>query len=226
MVVLSLMGVHVMDASRFPRLFKRGLFLFDRQAGGATSVRRWVASNKPDYVGLQLNRATNNCGDKMYKILVTFVNESIGGRVILSRRPWVLLAMCTVSLVVAATPVVAGPITTVPTSLSSEDRYHLAFVTSTSIDGLSDDISVYNTFVDVLGDLITPLDWRVIGSTPSIDVRTNMSTAPTPAGPKGVPISILNDTMLAANYDDLWDLSILTPFAISNLGDNRGHGQV
>ena len=82
-------------------------------------------------------------------------------------------------LVVTLGQATAGPMITVPTSLSPGDSYRLAFLTGQKIDATSDDINVYNTFVDGLGDTnVIASDWRAIGSTPFTDARDNTVTNP------------------------------------------------
>jgi hypothetical protein len=49
------------------------------------------------------------------------------------------------------------------------------------------------------------IEWKAIGSTVSVNARQNTNTDPTPAGVTGVPIFLLNDTLFATDYDDLWD---------------------
>ena len=73
----------------------------------------------------------------MHNYSATIVDRSFGGTFSVSRRPWLLLVIGAVLLVVAATPVAAGLITTVPTSLSSGDTYHLVFVTNGIFDSSS-----------------------------------------------------------------------------------------
>ena len=115
-------------------------------------------------------------------------------------------------LALEASPAAAS-IITVPTSLNPGDQYRLAFVTSTTRNATSTDISVYNKFVDDLAETVPELaalnlDWKAIASTSAIDARTNTSTDPTPAGDTGVPIFLLSDAKIADNYDDLWDSSL------------------
>ena len=161
----------------------------------------------------------------------TIVDGSFDGTVCLSGWRCVLLVVGTVLLVVAATPATASIITTVPTSLSPGDQYRLAFMTSTKRDGLSSDIADYNTFVDDLAETVTELaalnqDWKAIASTSAIDARTNTATDPTPVGPTGVPIFLLNDTKIADNYDDLWDGTLDAPLGVTELGVNPGGTRV
>ena len=118
-------------------------------------------------------------------------------------------------LVVTLGQASAGPIITVPTSLSPGDSYRLAFLTTQSHDALSANINVYNTFVDGLGDLVIASDWRAIASTATVDARDNTGTNPIAVG---VPIFLLNDTLLANNNADLWDGTIINPLSITQVG--------
>jgi len=123
-------------------------------------------------------------------------------------------------LVVTLGQASAVPITTVPTSLSPGDPYRLAFLTSDTIDSTSADISVYNNFVDGLGDLVIASDWRAIASTATVDARDNTGTNPNDF--TGVPIFLLNNTLLANNNAHLWDLTSTNRYqalAITDTGD-------
>lgn len=119
-------------------------------------------------------------------------------------------------------PVIGAPVV-LPTGLNAGDQYRLAFVTSAGRDALSADINDYNTFVNNAANSQSELaslgtTWTAIASTPTVDARTNTATDPTPAGNTGVPIFLLDDTMLAAHYDDLWDGSILNALEITEDG--------
>ena len=94
----------------------------------------------------------------------------------------------------------------VPTSLDAGDEYRLAFVTSGVRDAQSTDISDYNAFVSAAANAIPELaaletQWFAIASTASVDARDNTGTVP----PGAVRVFLLNDTLLAGSYDDLWD---------------------
>ena len=142
----------------------------------------------------------------------------------LSGRWWRLLVLAAVLLVPAATPARAGPVITEPTSLSPGDQYRLAFATSTTRSALSPDITVYNAFVDALGDTVIVSDWRAIASTSAVDARDNTGTLPSTAGGSlGVPIFLLSDTLLFGSNDDLWDGGTQpTTFSITETGDPSG----
>ena len=118
-------------------------------------------------------------------------------------------------------PAAAAPIT-VPTSLNPGDEYRLAFVTSEKRNGASSNIASYNTFVAGVANTqpaLTSLGttWKAIGSTATVDARDNTGTNPVVDG-VGVPIFLLNDTLLANDNLDLWDGSILVPFEIDEGG--------
>lgn len=107
-----------------------------------------------------------------------------------------------------AAPAQAVP-TTMPTGLSAGDQYRLAFVTSEIVISSSQDISFYNNLVNTAANSVSELaalgtTWRVLGSTASVDARTNTSTTPGTDG-SGIAIYALNDTRIADNYADLWD---------------------
>jgi len=127
-------------------------------------------------------------------------------------------------LVVTVGQALAVPIITVPTSLFPGDSYRLAFLTSQQIDATSDDINVYNTFVDGLGDAnVIASDWRAIGSTVFIDARDNTGTNPFLDG-VGVPIFMLNDELLANDNADLWDGSIAPFLGLRHRDDGLSGG--
>ncbi len=115
-----------------------------------------------------------------------------------------------------------GPPITVPTSLDPGDEYRLVFVTSEERHGASSSISAYNNFVTGVAETqpkLTSLGttWRAIASTATVDARDNTGTNPLVDG-VGVPIFLLNDTLLANDNLDLWDGSILVPIEIDEGG--------
>ena len=122
----------------------------------------------------------------------------------LQTRQFIWFAV-TVLFAIAASPGHAQVVTE-PTSLSPGDMYRLAFVSSTTRDATSSDITAYNNFVDALGDTAIASDWKAIASTGAIDARDHTDTRPTaadPPGTPGVPIFLLNDTWLADSNNDL-----------------------
>jgi hypothetical protein len=128
---------------------------------------------------------------------------------------------CLLILVGLCAPAAAAPIT-VPTSLIPGAEYRLAFVTSAERNGASTLIQSYNTFVTDVANSQAALaslgtTWKAIGSTATVDARDNTGTNPVVDG-VGVPIFLLNDTLLANDNSDLWDGDILVPFAIDETG--------
>lgn len=110
----------------------------------------------------------------------------------------------------------AVPIT-VPTELNPGDQYRLAFLTFGVRDATSSDIADYDTFVNAQASTESALDgitWQVIGSTASVSARDHTGTGSS----TGVPIYLLNDTLLAENYADLWDGSIQTSLGVRQDG--------
>lgn len=108
----------------------------------------------------------------------------------------------------AMAPAQAVP-STMPSGLAEGQQYRLAFVTSTIVISSSQDIGFYNNLVNTLANSVTELSalgttWRVLGSTATVDARTNTSTVPGTDG-GGIPIFALNDTRIADDYADLWD---------------------
>lgn len=101
-------------------------------------------------------------------------------------------------------------------------EFRLAFVTVGTTTATSTDIADYNAFVqaDVVlhgGDDLNALGatWNAIGSTATVDARDNTGTNPEVA--PGVPIYLLNGTLLAANNADLWDGSVSSPLSVDLL---------
>ncbi len=120
-----------------------------------------------------------------------------------------------------ATAASAVPITT-PPGLGPGDRYRLAFVTSSPVAaGTNPNIGFYNSRVSGAANVVTELrsldtTWKAIASTSSVDARDNTGT--TPNGGAGVPIYLLDGSLLAINNDDLWDGSIRVPLAVDERG--------
>jgi hypothetical protein len=115
----------------------------------------------------------------------------------------------------------AVPIT-VPTGLDPGEQYRLAFMTSTTRDATSSNIADYNAFVTNAANAVPELvalgtSWTAIGSTLTVAARDNTATNPGVNGP-GVPIYLLNDTILADDYADLWDGSIDNNFDVNEFG--------
>jgi len=95
--------------------------------------------------------------------------------------------------------------------------YRLAFVTSASTDGLSSNIADYNAFVNSVASSVPELAmlgnrWKAIVSTDSVDARDNTDT--NPASDPGVPIYLVDGSLLAMDNADLWDGIIQVPFDV------------
>lgn len=112
-----------------------------------------------------------------------------------------------------------------PDGLNPGDQYRIVFVTEGVRDATSINISDYNQFVsdeaNRPGSLVSGLnvDWTAIGSTASVNARTNSGTDPTPSGPTGVPIfRVDGTTKVADDYDDLWDGTVDEPITLDQFG--------
>ena len=108
----------------------------------------------------------------------------------------------------AAPPAItsAGPVT-LPSGLNPGEQYRLVFVTDTTRDATSSDITDYNSFVASAANSQPALaalgtTWTAIASTTSVSARDNTDTNPNVAA--GVPIYNLDDTLFAASNQDLW----------------------
>jgi hypothetical protein len=139
------------------------------------------------------------------------------GQALQTKRYLLILVSLGLCASAAADPII------VPTSLNPGDEYRLAFVTSEERNGASSNIASYNSFVTGVANTQSALTslgttWKAIGSTATVDARDNTGTNPVVDG-VGVPIFLLNDTLLANDNLDLWDGSILVPFAIDE-GDS------
>jgi hypothetical protein len=136
-----------------------------------------------------------------------------------------LLARCQVAAVVAivlalATTSQAQPIT-IPSGLNPGDSYRLAFVTSTTRNATSSNIVVYDALVTAAANSVGELaslgtTWHAIGSTTAVDARDHTNT--NPGVEVGVPIFLLNDTMLVNDNADLWDGTVDTSPQIDETG--------
>ena len=129
-----------------------------------------------------------------------------------------LLAAFFVSVTVCLVGPVQAEIITEPTDLSVGEQYRLVFVTSGSRDATSTDIEDYNSFVDGHGDFAIASDWKVIGSTSSVDARDNTSSNPNADG-AGVPLYNLAGERVANDYADLWDGDLINAIGTNEYGD-------
>lgn len=141
----------------------------------------------------------------------------------LGRDGWRPSILSVVVLLLLAASVSHAQITTVPTGLNPCEKYRLAFVTTTSRDGTSPSIGVYNAFVSAAASSVPELaalgtTWTAIASTLTApSARDNTGTDPVSA--IGVPIYRLDDTRLANDNADLWDGFIAVPINVDENGD-------
>ena len=96
----------------------------------------------------------------------------------------------------------------VPPDLALGDQYRLMFVTDTLTRAVSTDIAT--DIAVAAAAVVSELDalgatWTAMASTTSVDARDNTGTDPTPGGPTGVPVYLIDGTRLADNYDQLWN---------------------
>jgi hypothetical protein len=112
-----------------------------------------------------------------------------------------------------------------PAGLNRGDAYRLIFITGDLIQPTSSSLQVYNNFVTAEAafpnSLVRGLNtgWSAIVSNTSISARTNTNTDPTPPGPNGVPLFLVDgQTRIADNYDDLWDGTIDAPIRLTQFG--------
>ena len=105
----------------------------------------------------------------------------------------------------------------VPPSLNPGDPYHLAFVTSTTRDATSSDMSDYNDFVQATADAAgigssVGVDWFAIASTPSVHARDNAIVGTT------TPVFLLDGTTkIADGFSDIWDGTIDFPLNLNEV---------
>ncbi len=115
------------------------------------------------------------------------------------------LGLVVATLLLTAQMALAAPVT-IPAGLNPGDSYRLAFVTSTTTDALSSDISFYNNFVNTLGLAATGIDgWTAIASTEAVDARDNTNSNINTDG-IGTAIFLLDGTTkIADNYAQFWE---------------------
>lgn len=114
----------------------------------------------------------------------------------------------------------------VPTGLNPGDTYHIVFVTSGKRDGNSPDIAEYNAFVQgqaALSGALTEnwgVEWNAIAS--AIIGLPAFENAPITA-----PVYLLDSTLIASGFADMWDGDIGAPinadqFGVQGDGSFRG----
>ena len=109
---------------------------------------------------------------------------------------------------------------------AAQKEFRLLFVTSTRRNAISTDIADYNSFVQGRAaaghSSIRPFasQFRVVGSTGSVDARDNTSTTYT-SSDKGVPIYWVRGNKVADEYEDFYDGGWDDE---RNVRDERGNG--
>ena len=133
-------------------------------------------------------------------------------------KPLRLLLLCLLTLPMGLrTSERASGAVFVPSGLSAGDNYHLVFVTDGTTQAQSDQISTYNSFVNLEAERAGAttegwnLDWRAIGSTASVNANVNASVT--------APVYLLNGTLVADGFDDLWDGTIAAPISLDQFGN-------
>jgi len=116
-----------------------------------------------------------------------------------------------------------NPATGAPWALG--DQYRFAFHTSEKTTAVSADITTYNAWVQGLADAagLGAATWKAIGSTDTVDARDNTSTNPTVDG-SGHAIFLLDGSTVVANdYNDLWDGDVDHIIDRTELGTTWAH---
>lgn len=152
------------------------------------------------------------------------------------------LLACCMTLGVTVQSQAQGPVT-FPADLQPGDQYRVFFVTDSTTRPFHPlyaelpegelGVDYYNRHVSSDANAQPELEalgttWKAVVSVRDslsggalTRARDNTDTDPTPAGPTGVPIYLLNGTRLADNYDDLWDGSVQNPPSIARNGAAR-----
>ena len=117
------------------------------------------------------------------------------------------------TMVVVVTTVWARADVFVPPGLNPGDTFQLVFVTGSVENPSSNDIGIYNEFVQTEAakhPLLTGTDmevtYRVIASTSSVDARDNALVS--------APVYRLDGQLVASGFDDMWDGSIQAPISL------------
>lgn len=104
----------------------------------------------------------------------------------------------------------------VPPGLNPGDTYHLAFVSTTTRDAYSAEITDYDAHVQAAADaagigVTEGVSWYAIGSTSSVDARDHAVVS--------APVYRVDGVKIADGYDDLWDGTIDASLSITESGD-------
>ena len=132
-------------------------------------------------------------------------------------------------LVLALAPATQAEIVTVPTGLAGGDQYRLVFVSSTSINYSTNDITIYDTVVDDLAQAVPELaalgtTWTCMGSDSDDSARAHTNTVP--GTDPDTPIYRLDGSLFASTYAILWSLpNEATGPNITEEGDVTAAGQ-
>jgi len=89
---------------------------------------------------------------------------------------------CITLLLLTAVSLTAAPIV-VPPGLNPGDTYRLVFYANQRLDGVSNDIEIYNSFVSAIAASVPELDaldtsWRVLASTSTVNALVNAGLDP------------------------------------------------
>jgi hypothetical protein len=125
-------------------------------------------------------------------------------------------AVCTLGLPAIAQ---ASLTYTVPAGLTAGDTYRLVFVTSSTTDGTSTDITTYNTMAqsaDVLNATLPSATWYVIGSTSATTAATNISCGGNCATD---PIYLVTGTEIATSQSNLLNGNLLSAIDLDENGN-------
>lgn len=128
-------------------------------------------------------------------------------------RPLLLIA----AIALPHLPVVPAATITVPPTLKPGDIYRLIFVTSSTRDATSTNISDYNAFVDSAAGAVPELaalgtTWMAVASTAAMDARAN-------AGLSNAPVFRLDGAIVAIDRDDFWDGTLSAPVLLTESGN-------
>ncbi|MFK7790083.1 MAG: PEP-CTERM sorting domain-containing protein [Phycisphaeraceae bacterium] len=97
------------------------------------------------------------------------------------------------------------------------DEYRLTFVSSTRTTASSADITTYNTFIQNTANAagLGGVTWYAVGSTSTVDAIDNTNTNSSDGDGVGEAIILMDGTtIIAEDYDDLWDGILVTPFDV------------
>ncbi|RLA03523.1 MAG: hypothetical protein DRQ45_02715 [Gammaproteobacteria bacterium] len=120
------------------------------------------------------------------------------------KKSRLLGAVCVFTLALLATAVQASLI--VPSGLSTGDKYHVIFVSSTTRDATSVNIADYDAHVQAAADAAgigATINWRALGSTATVDAIDHL--IPLFSDTNTVPIYNQNGLLVAPSLVDMFD---------------------